>query len=437
MERGYVTSRIVFQEQNLANGRLTLTLSPGRIGAIRFAQPDPRANASNAVPAHPGDILNLRDVEQALENFKRVPSAEADIEIAPAESPDQSDLVIVWRQSFPFRVNATLDDSGSKSTGKYQGSTTLSYDHWWTLNDLFYVTLNQDLGGGQPGKRGTRGHTVHYSVPMDYWLLGVTQSANRYHQSVAGLNQDYVYSGRSENAEIKLSRLLHRNASQKTSASLKGWLRRSSNFIDDTEVETQRRATGGWELGLAHKAFIGSSTLDVNLAYKRGTAAFGATPAPEEAFDEGTSRMRITTLDVNLNAPFTLGDQKLRYGGTLRVQRNGTLLTPQDRFSIGGRYTVRGFDGESSLSAERGWFARNDLGWTLGDAEAYLGVDYGSVSGPSTQFLVGRHLAGAVLGVRGNLRRLNYDLFIGKPVSKPTYFQTHSAVAGFSFSASF
>lgn len=293
MERGYVTSRIVFQEQNITNGRLTLTLLPGRIGAIRFVQPDPRANALNAVPARPGDILNLRDVEQALENFKRVPSAETDIQIAPADAPDQSDLVIVWRQVFPFRFNATLDDSGSKSTGKYQGSATFSYDHWWTLNDLFYVTLNQDLGGGQPGKRGTRGHTVHYSVPMNYWLLGITQSANQYHQSVAGLNQDYVYSGQSENAEIKLSRLLHRNASQKTSASLKGWLRRSSNFIDDTEVETQRRATGGWELGLAHKAFIGSSTLDVNLAHKRGTAAFGATPAPEEAFNEGTSRMHI------------------------------------------------------------------------------------------------------------------------------------------------
>jgi hemolysin activation/secretion protein len=437
MERGYVTSRIVLQAQHLAHGRLTLTLLPGRIKTFRFAVPDPRANLWNALPAKPGDVLNLRDVEQGLENLKRLPTVAADLQIEPGGAPTQSDLVVSWQQVLPFRFSATLDDSGSKSTGKYQGSATLSYDHWWTLNDLFYVTLNQDLGGGQPGKRGTQGHTVHYSVPMDFWLLGVTQFANRYHQSVGGLNQDYVYSGRSENAEIKLSRLLHRNASQKTSASLKGWLRRSSNFIDDTEMETQRRATGGWEFGLAHKAFIGSGTLDVSLAHKRGTAAFGATPAPEEAFDEGTSRMRITTLDVNLNAPFTLGRQRLRYGGALRVQRNGTLLTPQDRFSIGGRYTVRGFDGESSLSAERGWFARNDLGWTLGDAEAYLGVDYGSVSGPSTQFLVGRHLAGAVLGVRGNLKRLNYDLFVGKPISKPTHFQTHSAVAGFSFSASF
>lgn len=439
MARGFVTSRIVFEAQSLSTGRLTLSLIPGRVRAIRFAQPDVRANAWNAVPAQPGDILNLRDVEQALENFKRVPTVEADIQIEPADAPGQSDLVITWRQSLPFRLNVTLDDSGSKSTGRYQGSATLSHDHWLTLNDLFYITANRDLGGGSAGDRGTQGHTVHYSLPWNHWLLGFTQSASRYHQSVAGLTQDYVYRGQNNSAEIKLSRLVYRDASRKTTASIKGWLRNSKNFIDDTEVQTQRRATGGWELGLGHREFIGQGTLDVNLAHKRGTGAFSAIPAPEEAFDEGTSRMRITTLDVNLNAPFSLASQKLRYGGTLKVQRNGTLLTPQDRFAIGGRYTVRGFDGESSLSAERGWTVRNDLGWALGDSgqEAYLSLDYGSLNGPSTQFLVGRHLAGAVLGLRGNVKHLNYDVFIGKPVSRPEYFRTASVTAGFSLSASY
>lgn len=439
MARGFVTSRIVFEAQNLSSGRLTLTLLPGRIRAIRFATPDARANAWNAVPAQPGDLLNLRDVEQALENFKRVPTAEADIQIEPADVPGQSDLVISWRQSLPFRLNLTLDDSGSKATGRYQGSATLSHDHWWTLNDLFYVTVSRDLGGGQAGDRGTQGHTVHYSLPWDHWLLGFTQSASRYHQSVAGLNQDYVYSGQNDSADLKLSRLVHRDAGRKTTASLKGWLRHSKNFIDDTEVQTQRRATGGWELGLGHREFVGRATLDVNLAQKRGTGAFGSRPAPEEAFDEGTSRMRITTLDVSFTAPFKLASQKLRYAGTVRVQRNGTPLTPQDRFAIGGRYTVRGFDGESSLSAERGWTLRNDLGWVLGETgqEAYLGVDFGAVRGPSARYLVGRSLAGAVLGVRGHLDRLSYDVFIGRPISQPNAFRCATVTAGFSLAASF
>ncbi|RZL06045.1 MAG: ShlB/FhaC/HecB family hemolysin secretion/activation protein, partial [Rubrivivax sp.] len=384
LQRGYVTSRILFQPQDLSGGTLTLTLLAGRIRSIRFAEDtDPRATAVNAVPARPGDILNLRDIEQAIENFRRVPTVQADIQIEPADAPNQSDLVISWQQAFPLRVTTSVDDSGTKATGKYQGSATVSYDHWWTLNDLFYVTLTHDLGGGDKGPRGTQGHTVHYSVPWNEWLLGLTQSSSRYDQTVAGLNQDYVYSGGSENAEVKLSRLVYRDASRKTTASVKGWMRRANNFIDDTELEPQRRATGGWELGLAHKEFIGSATLDVSLAHRHGTAAFGARPAPEEAFGEGTSRMRFTTAEVNLNAPFDVAGQKLRYAATWRGQWNGTPLSPQDRFAIGGRYTVRGFDGESSLSAERGWLLRNDLFMTLGDSaqQAYVGLDYGQVRG--------------------------------------------------------
>ncbi len=321
----------------------------------------------------------------------------------------------------------------------------MSYDHWLTLNDLFYVTLSHDLGGGDSGNRGTGGNTLHYSIPWDHWLLGFTASSSRYRQSVAGLSQNYVYSGASETAEARLSRVVYRDASRKTTTSVKGWMRRASNHIDDTEIETQRRATGGWELSLAHKEFVGSATLDVTLAHKRGTGAFDSIAAPEEPFGEGTSRMRLTTLDASFNAPFKLADQNLRFGTTWRAQWNATPLTPQDRFGIGGRYTVRGFDGESSLSAERGWFVRNELGWALGASgtESYIGVDYGQVRGPSADLLVGRHLAGMAVGLRGSVGSgarwgsASYDVFVGKPLSRPAYFRTQSVTAGFNVTVSF
>lgn len=73
-------------------------------------------------------------------------------------------------------------------------------------------------------------------------------------------------------------------------------------------------------------------------------------------------RPKIITADAQLNAPFNLGEQRLRYTGTWRAQWNRTPLVPQDRFAIGNRYTVRGFDGENQLLAESGWLVRNDLG---------------------------------------------------------------------------
>ncbi len=198
----------------------------------------------------------------------------------------------------------------------------------------------------------------------------------------------YIYSGESHNNEIKLSRLVYRNAVRKIRLSLSGWERSYRSFISDTEIENQHRRMAGWEFGINHREFIGASILEANLSYRQGTGILNSLPAPEEASNEGTSRPQIISADVQLNLPFALNKQHFRYTGVWRRQRNQTPLIPQDRFAIGGRYTVRGFDGENLLSAERGWLIRNDLCVVLGKIgqELYLGIDHGEVGGQSSNF---------------------------------------------------
>lgn len=448
IERGYVTTRVLAEPQNLADGELTLTLIPGKINNISFT-PDangtinPRGTLINAIPFKEGDILNLRDIEQALENFKRIPTAEADIQITPAQAagaqPGESDLLITWNQTFPFRVNLNLDDSGSDATGKYQGGLTISYDHWWTLNDLFYISYNRDLGGGAKGKRGTNGHTIHYSIPYKYWLLSLDSSDNSYYQSVPGLTQTNLYSGDSATQTLKLSRLIYRDSQTKLLLSLSSWLRHSRNYIDDIEIEIQRRRMAGVDFQIDLTRFIKKATINLNFKYREGIDAFGALPAPEEEFDEGTSQPKIYNLNFNYNTPIKLNNQQLIYANQIRLQKNVTPLIPQDRFSIGGRYTVRGFDGALSLSAESGWLIRNDLDLFLGKTQQrlFIGLDHGEVSGRSAKYLLGKTLTGGVIGLRGNLKTLNYELFAGAPIKKPTGFQTSTIISGFNIFLTF
>ncbi len=439
---GYVTSKVVATPQNLQTGTLALTVQWGTISQIQWAplaaQEMRRTSQWNTLPMGPGAVLNLRDIEQALENFKRVPTAQADIQIQPGSEPGTSDLVIRHSQPFPFRVNLAADDSGTPSTGKFQGNATLSYDNALTLSDLLYVTLNHDLGGSDAGYRGNQGRTMHYSVPWGYGIVAITTSHNRYHQSVAGATQTYIYSGTSQNTEAKLSRIIQRDSVGKTSVSLKGFQRKSNNYIDDTEVEVQRRTVGGWELGLNHKRALGQATLEGNLGYKRGTGAWGTQAAPEEAFGEGTSRMQMWLADANASLPFTLGQQSWTYNGSWRAQFNRTPLTPQDRMAIAGRYTVRGFDGLSILSAERGWVVRNEMVTPIqAQTQFYAGIDFGQVNGPSAAALVGNRLTGGVIGLRGQAQKFQYDVFMGAPIQKPDHFKTASFTGGFSVSMSF
>ncbi|NBI13763.1 ShlB/FhaC/HecB family hemolysin secretion/activation protein [[Haemophilus] felis] len=449
IEKGYVTTRVVAQEQDLRSGNLVLTVILGKVGntivadssnVLRFT----RLQSWNGFTFAKGDLLNVRDIEQSLENLKRVPTVEANIEILPSENTESigvSDLKVSYDQAFPFRFNFGLDDSGSRSTGKFQGSATLSFDNLFSANDLFYTSFTHSLKSSEDdkGKRASKNLTFYYSIPFGYWTLSATQNYSRYHQQVFGaFANTYMYAGESNSSKLTLSYLFYRDAVRKSSISGGFWSRQSKNFVDSAEIEVQRRRMAGWEIGLSHKEYLTNATLEFSANFKRGTKARGALPAYEELNNKGTSIPKIITASLSLLKPFMLGTQPWQWQSSLNVQWNKTPLIAQDRFSIGGRYTVRGFDGELSLSGERGWLWRNELAWNVNGKghQLYWALDAGRVSSLSENQL-GHHLMGTALGLKGGWKGLYYDVFVGRPIRKPEGFRTSDAVAGFNLGYSF
>lgn len=438
IDRGYITSRILAPQQDLKSGVLRLVVMPGYIREARLtAQSDDYLWLASAFPATDGKLLDLRDIEQGLENLQRLPTVQASMEIVPGEMPGQSDIVINRQQERFWRVDASLDDSGSNATGRYQGNLTLSLDNPLALSDLFYLSGSHNLDGN--GGKSSKNLTGHYSVPLGYWQFLLTASQYDYVQTVAGANGDYQYSGKSKNVDFQLSRVLHRSGSQKTTLSADVLAREQQNFINDTEIAVQRRQTAAWKLGLQHRHYLGNATLDGGVSYQRGTRWFGAQPAPEEQWGEATALSKILQFNAQLNLPFALGGQRFRFTSRYQRQMSSTALTSPDMFSIGNRWTVRGFDGERTLTASHGWYVRNDIAWStpLPGQEFYLGADYGEVGGAGSETLVGKHLAGGVAGLRGQYLRASYDLFVGIPLDKPDGFKTEPATFGFSVSWSY
>ncbi|MCW9716948.1 ShlB/FhaC/HecB family hemolysin secretion/activation protein [Avibacterium sp. 21-599] len=444
---GYITTRVVVEPQDLRSEMLILTLIPGKVGHIQLQDQSAIPFATRgtlwfAMPIKQGDILNVRDIEQGLENFKRVPSADANIELQATENIGESDIIIAYKQKFPFHFTLGVDDSGTKATGRLQGSATFSWDNVTTLNDMFYFSATKSFkrhSDDVEGDYGSKNYSLYYSIPWKNYLLSLSGSRYQYHQTIAGAFESYEYSGESRQIHANLSRLLWRNSGSKTYLNVSLWTRQSSNYINDTEIQVQRRRTAGWEMGINHTHYIGNATLQLSANYKRGTGANRALPAPEEKFDEGTSRMQIITASIDLNYPFTLGSQPFRFNTHWNAQWNQTPLVQQDKLSIGGRYTVRGFDGELSLSGERGWVWRNELAWNIANKgqELYLGIDRGIVRSSQEELQLGESLTGGVLGLRGRLWGLNYDYFIGIPIRKPEGFRTSHLTTGFALNYRF
>lgn len=104
--------------------------------------------------------------------------------------------------------------------------------------------------------------------------------------------------------------------------------------------------------------------------------------------------------------------------------------------SIGNRYTVRGFDGEYTLMGESGWYVQSEVSSYIPalHSSAYAGIDAGAVYGPSARMGTGRTLAGAVVGMRGDISPgFSYDVFAGTPLYKP---QGHRTGRAFGFTLS-
>ena len=161
MDQGFVTTRAAIAGQDIASGEVHISVISGRIRSIRMKDSTSGQALSNAFPATRGDLLNLRDLEQGLEQLKRVPSQEADMEIMPGDVAGESDVVVSLKRIKPWRVALSLDDSGSRATGKRQVSTSLSLDSPLAINDLLAMGVNNDADG-QSQLHGTAGYNIQY-----------------------------------------------------------------------------------------------------------------------------------------------------------------------------------------------------------------------------------------------------------------------------------
>lgn len=117
---------------------------------------------------------------------------------------------------------------------------------------------------------------------------------------------------------------------------------------------------------------------------------------------EATSRFALINLNLNYKYKFEL---PLSYDLNINARYGLNKLSLQDRFSIGGYHSVRGFDGESSLVGNHGISVRNTLSYNYYKSNSiYAGLDAGMVRAASSGIKDKNTLAGYAIGLRGSIK---------------------------------
>ena len=216
--------------------------------------------------------------------------------------------------------------------------------------------------------------------------------------------------------------------------------RNSHSFINDVEIPIQAMHQTSLEVGYAERLYIERDTLYFRIAHRFGLGWLGA--QEEKTYPNAPkTRYRLWLVDVDYVHPFTFGHRPATFTSSLHGQwtMNEQRLYGVDMISMGGRYTVRGFDGEVTLMGANGWYLRNEFAtkFPKQQAELYLGLDVGAVYGYGADLYNGHVLAGAAIGLRGAIDTLSYDVFAAAPIIKPEGFHTPDVTYGFSLGLKF
>ncbi len=424
MKGGYVTSRVVIAPQNLTTGRLLLQVIPGTIGHVRD-EGEKIGTHKTLFPSRKNRLLNQRDLDHGLENIRRLKSQQGTtFDLMPGGQLGETDIVIKHPKSKRFNGLITLDDSGGKSTGKYQLGGTITFDSPFYLYDAISLSINRDTAFAKAF--GSRSASLNYSIPWGYWLFSGSLYQSDYKQTIAGFSNNNVQRGESQGAELKGVYTLYRTARAKGVIPFKLSHQKRRSYIDDVQIEVQYNHVSDYETGFKQSQLLEDGTIEISLLQKGSLSGESDAPGFIIGVPEWDGRYRAYTTDINYALSFHLKRFPIRYEGGWRIQYADTPIPSRQFFAIGSRYTVRGFDGTQSLSAEKGWFGRNTLAVPIGNTgqEVYWGIDAGGVSGFSAALLPGRTLFGTVLGFHGGWRALQYDVTIGWPLDKPDSFET-------------
>ncbi|PYF81821.1 hemolysin activation/secretion protein [Marinomonas alcarazii] len=439
LAEGYITSRAVLPEQNIASHVLVINIQEGIIEKIEFPE-DYRFFWRHSLPLQVGDVLNLRDMEQAVDQLNRLQSQDVEFKIQPGTYSNASILVAQIKQTKPWSVGFSVDDSGSRSTGKYPLSLSGVVDNVVGVQDVLQYSFSR---AREKDSGESNSASITWSLPIGYWLLEMSNSRSDYRQETVGSVRTFELSGTGDDKKIALNYVLSRDNKSKTSLLGAVKTRNRRSYIDDTEIEVQQRNLTELELGASYRKYLPNAVLDFSLSMHQGVEWLGA-----DKVDSGASsnvaqpNYRFYSLTTSVSAPFSLLETKMNYSGRLFMQYADTAIYSLDWFSNGGRYTVRGFSGSESLSAESGWRLRNDIALPFSikrfSTTGYLGLDIGEVYGDGAEEESSKTLMGISLGFKGQLFGANYDVSVSEPfLAHGPYAKAHDYKVSAMLSAQF
>lgn len=360
LDQGLVTTRAYLPQQDLTSGNLLIIVVEGRLEGLDSAEVATPRELGMAFPGSAGEVLDLRELEQLIDQLGRLPSRQAELELVPGQEVGASRVRLLGEREKPWRVSATRHNDGDVSTGEQQMGLGLDWDSPLGLADQLNLRASRDTVSDH--WRHSESQSLNYSVPWGWWTFSYSYNQSYYRTRDGAENFTYKFDGDNQVHQLRAERVLHRDNVSKTQLNLGLSHLRTNNYIDDFLMDVSSTRLTETQLGFNHGRRIGSAFVNLDAGWQQGIGALDAQGTGDPRHDDPVARYNKYSLTLSYLQPFELWGESFSVDSLASGQKSEDVLYSPQRISIGGYNSVRGFK-EQTLTGDTGGYWRNQLRW--------------------------------------------------------------------------
>ncbi len=340
--QGYLTTQAFIPPQDIQGGVVQIEVLEGRIGTLAVTGNKFYKTwmLERNIPQEPGDVLNIRDLEDALNRINQQENFRLKAVLSPGTQTGETDIRLELAERQPWQVAGTFDNQGRPFIGFYRYGAEVTSQNVTGIGDKFYARWI-----GAHGKR------------TNVALAGYTLPINRHGTELA---YNFAYSRVNPHLGLRRGNPDIRGTAVTHQALVTQPLDKNRTFVAD--------AGFNWKYinsysNIGSKSSVMTRTGRVQIASMQAGLNFDKV----DRFGRTFARSQVTVAPdwgsqrydqfVKLESFFTR---------LVRLPKNNLLilrgnwhyspheLTPAEQMQIGGAFSVRGYT-EGLLSGDRGW----------------------------------------------------------------------------------
>lgn len=426
IKKAYVTSKAYLKVQNLKNKELDIKVLEGKIEKIISKN----VNMSNLYNAYENKILNLRDLEIAIQQGERLQSQNLKLELIPSNKEGYTIVKIVNNSNAnKWFGNISLDNYGTKKTGKYQIHNNFTYENLFKISDILNLNLNTTNNAFKTNDK-TIGTSIVYSFPYNRFLFSLSYSYSKYKQKNSDIfGSSFQSDGNNNSKSIDISYKAYHSLKHSLELLIKYDNKKSKNYFNDISLDLQSYSSSSLSLGFKHTYANGILDYYTKIMIHKGIGGNKDKLALQDIY------YKKYTMDLGFNKYLDI-PSKLRYNFYLRGQYSSDNLFGSDELSMGGVYSVRGFK-KTGLNGNTGFYTRNEFSVQEKNSKItfvpYMAVDTGYIK--SEKDSVSGKIVGFSGGLRLHYKNINLEMFNNVPLKRTEDMEKeYSNFIGFSLS---